>query len=345
MTDLAARLDRIVREDPILWRALVEARAFDLPDWWIVSGAIYNTVWNHLTGQSAGYGIKDIDLFYFDPETSYEAEDREIMRGVAHFSPFPPVEIRNQARVHLWYEDHFGQTIAPLTCPRDSILGFASETHAVGVRLEADDRLSICAPFGLEAIFHIRMVPNRRNGTRQTHDQKAARCKTLWPEITVEPWCDDTLITRANSTTDWDKVHALLQRAFAYMDDRIDPPSSLHRMTADCLASKAGTETCLLALDGSALLGCVFCAPKGKDLYVGKLAVEPTRQGNGIGGILMHHAAAEARAFGHVALTLQTRVELYENHAVFARLGFTKIGETAHADYDHPTSITMRREL
>lgn len=53
-------------------------RAMALPDWWIVSGAIYNQVWNHLTGRPDMTGVKDIDLFYFDPDTSYEAEDTVI---------------------------------------------------------------------------------------------------------------------------------------------------------------------------------------------------------------------------------------------------------------------------
>lgn len=55
----------ILWRDPLVREALLRARDFDLPDWWIVSGALYNTVWNHLTGRPSGYGIKDVDLFYF----------------------------------------------------------------------------------------------------------------------------------------------------------------------------------------------------------------------------------------------------------------------------------------
>ncbi len=56
----------IIWRDPLVREALERARDMDLPDWWLVSGMLYNSVWNHLTGKPSGYGIKDIDLFYFD---------------------------------------------------------------------------------------------------------------------------------------------------------------------------------------------------------------------------------------------------------------------------------------
>ena len=185
-----AALEAILRADPLIRRALREARALALPDWRIVAGALYNTVWNSLTGRPSGHGIKDIDLFYFDPgDLSYEAEDRVIRRGAAHFSnDGPPVEIRNQARVHLWYEARFGQPIAPLRSSDDSIGRFAALTHCVGARLEADGRLDIHAPYGLDPIFAFRLIPNRRNTSSGTYAEKAERVRAHWPEITVEPW-------------------------------------------------------------------------------------------------------------------------------------------------------------
>lgn len=336
-------LRTILRADPVLWPALIAARTLDLPDWWIVSGAVYNTVWNSLTGRPAGYGIRDIDLMYFDPDTSWEAENQVIRSGAGSFATPPPVEVRNQARVHLWYEKHFGHAIAPLTSCADSILNFASQTHAVGVRLERDDTITICAPFGLDAVFAMEMRANTRNPNRATHAAKAARCKALWPELHVLPWPDGPIVARAGADTDWNAVLALLRRAFAYMDGRIDPPSSLHRLSAGDLAAHPGT--CLLAREGAALIGCVFCKPQGDTLYICKLAVDPAQQSRGVGRRLVEQAAAEARAFGQAALVLQTRIELTANHAAFARLGFEKIGETAHTGYDRPTSITMRKSL
>ena len=78
-------------------------------------------------------------------------------------------------------------------CPRyassdHAIEHFASKTHAVGVRLHDDDSLDLTAPFGLDDIFSFRVTPNRAIDNRATHEEKAARAKRQWPEITVIPW-------------------------------------------------------------------------------------------------------------------------------------------------------------
>lgn len=186
-----AALFEIIRAAPHLMALLEGLRAMDLPDGWLVSGAIYNTVWNALTDRPLTYGIKDADIFYFDPDTSWEAEDRQIRRAAGLFPPSPPsppVELRNQARVHLWYEDHFGQPYAPLTSTFEGIDRFACKTHAVALRLGPGDALELYAPYGLDDIFGFRLTPNPVTDNRATHEAKAARQSALWPELRALPW-------------------------------------------------------------------------------------------------------------------------------------------------------------
>jgi len=183
-----AALFDIVAASPILMAAFRCARDLDLPDWWIVSGAIYNQVWNHLTNRPDMYGVNDIDLFYFDPDTSYAAEDAVIKSAMQRFAPKPPVEIRNEARVHLWYEQHFGQPFAPLKNCRQAVDNFASRTHSVALRLNSDDTFALYAPYGLNDIFSFRITPNSMRPNRATHEAKAARQKNLWPELDIIPW-------------------------------------------------------------------------------------------------------------------------------------------------------------
>jgi N-acetylglutamate synthase-like GNAT family acetyltransferase len=141
---------------------------------------------------------------------------------------------------------------------------------------------------------------------------------------------------------DWEAVRTLIQEAFAYMNGRIDPPSSAWRLTPQSMAADAATGALLLARSGSTLVGCVFVRPRQDALYIGKLAVRPGLQGSGIGKALVAAARAEARALGLRALELETRIELTRNHDAFARMGFIKTAETAHPGYQRPTSITMR---
>ncbi|TGQ65409.1 MAG: nucleotidyltransferase family protein [Mesorhizobium sp.] len=185
----AAFLD-IVSADPLLAETLARVSALALPDWLVVSGALYNSIWNHLTGKPPGYGIRDVDLFYFDDaDLSYEAEDAVIQRAATHFEGLPlPVEVRNQARVHLWYPQKFGQECPRYTSASESVSYFASKTHAVGVRYDADRQLELVAPFGLDDVFSFRITPNRAMDNQRTHEAKGRRAQENWPEISVVPW-------------------------------------------------------------------------------------------------------------------------------------------------------------
>jgi hypothetical protein len=183
-----ARLEAILRASPSLMQVLTVARDIDLPDWLLFSGAIYQRVLNSLTGRDLDYGIKDYDLGYFDPDVSYEAEDVVIKRVAAAFEPplSEMVEVRNQARVHLWFEGKFGEPYAPLASSGEALARFVSPLYAVGVRLEADDVLTIVAPFGLDDLFALRLRPNPirpTNGFSRTAASAVAR----WPELNVEP--------------------------------------------------------------------------------------------------------------------------------------------------------------
>ncbi len=140
-------------------------------------------------------------------------------------------------------------------------------------------------------------------------------------------------------------LHRLLQEAFAYMADRIDPPSSLTRMTQADIAAKIRTEDLFVLRDGTRPVACLFGTARTHTYYIGKLAVAETHRGQGLARRLIDAAARHAHIHGHTALELQSRVELLENHAVFTRLGFHRAGETAHPGYTRPTSYTFRRPL
>ncbi|MCF6126513.1 GNAT family N-acetyltransferase [Mesorhizobium sp. M7A.T.Ca.TU.009.01.3.2] len=153
-------------------------------------------------------------------------------------------------------------------------------------------------------------------------------------------------ITRIPTDFDrWDDVLALIMRAFASMDGVVDPPSSAHHLTADTLSDKARLETGFVAVQGDRIVGCVFALERAADLYVGKFAVAPDRQGQGIGRRLMQAVEDLARSRGKAAVALQTRIELTGNHEAFARLGFRETERTAHEGYARPTSITMRKAI
>ncbi|MBQ1541587.1 hypothetical protein C5708_16925 [Caulobacter sp. CCUG 60055] len=186
--DLEARLAGILRASPTLMTVLTTVRDLDPPDWRIFSGAVYQTAWNALTGRDPDYGVKDYDLGYFDDaDTSYEAEDVVIRRVAAAFPPglAEKVEVRNQARVAIWFESRFGEPYAPLAHTDEALGRFVAPCFAVGVRLEKDDALSIAAPFGLADVFDLTIRPNPNRPLAKGWDRVVASARARWPELTV----------------------------------------------------------------------------------------------------------------------------------------------------------------
>jgi GNAT superfamily N-acetyltransferase len=145
---------------------------------------------------------------------------------------------------------------------------------------------------------------------------------------------------------DWDALLALILTSFAYMQPRIDPSSSALLLTLPSLMEKARVEKAYAAIESGRLLGCIFCKPEPPDcLYIGKLAVAPDTQGKGVGRLLLQAAEAQATVYGLSCLRLETRIELTENHLVFARLGFVRTAEGCHPGFARPTFVEMRKTL
>ena len=165
----ARRFSTSCRGDPLLVEALARVRALALPDWLVVSGALYNSVWNQLTGKPSGYGIKDVDLFYFDEsDLSYEAEDGVIRRAAPAFAGLPlPVEVRNQARVHLWYPLQV-RTILPALYELQPLAPLFRLEDPCGRRRSRRWQLDWWRRSG-STNMSARITPNRVMDNQQTH--------------------------------------------------------------------------------------------------------------------------------------------------------------------------------
>ena len=189
MTDaeMRARLEAVVRANAPLMQVMRTAATLGLADWLIVSGAVYQGVWNQITGRPLDYGVKDYDLVYFDPDTSWDAEDVFIKRAAGAYPPpyDALVEVRNQARVHLWFEAKFGEPYAPLTSSAEALQRFVCPAFSVGARLEADNSLTLEAPFGLADLFAMRLRSNPLRGLAKGWVRTTESARSRWPEVKI----------------------------------------------------------------------------------------------------------------------------------------------------------------
>src|SRR5438105_2555899 len=124
----------VILSNPVNSTVLDRLDQLALPDAWLVSGALFQTVWNAVAGRDPAFGIKDYDVFYFDADTSWSAEDVVIKHAAATFADVGSlVEVRNQARVHLWYPDKFGVAYPAATRATDGIDRFLMRCAQVGI--------------------------------------------------------------------------------------------------------------------------------------------------------------------------------------------------------------------
>jgi uncharacterized protein len=180
-------VESILRASPKVMAVLEVCRAAGLSDWRLVSGAVYGSVFNALTGRDMDHGIKDYDIAYFDPDTSWDAEDAVIRRVEAALPDElkPLVEVRNQARVHLWFGAKFGGTYPPLPDTDSALQRYLCPVHAHAVRLEPDGTMSFAAPFGYADLFAMRASPNPKTINPGNRPDKVAQMQARWPELVV----------------------------------------------------------------------------------------------------------------------------------------------------------------
>jgi uncharacterized protein len=174
----------------VLLEVLERAATLDPPGWYLTGGCLFQTVWNVVTGRPPAHGIKDYDVFYFDAaDLSWAAEDRMIRAAADVFAGTPAeVELRNEARVHLWYEQRFGVPCPPFPSAEAAIDAFVATTCCLGVRLEPDGNWRVHAPHGLDDVYGMVLRPNPVLAPREVYELKAKRWQQTWPELTVLAW-------------------------------------------------------------------------------------------------------------------------------------------------------------
>ncbi|MCY4436815.1 MAG: nucleotidyltransferase family protein [Chloroflexi bacterium] len=162
----------------------------ELPDAYLAAGCLCQTVWNNVSGFPPDYGIIDYDVLYCDlDDLSWEGEDRTIRRCAAAFAELGVnVEVRNQARVHLWYPAKFGVPHQPLHSTKEGIDSFLHCCTALGLR-KTPEGYDVYAPFGFVDVFRMVVRPNYSYGLPGWYEEKASRWKRTWPGVVVEPWC------------------------------------------------------------------------------------------------------------------------------------------------------------
>lgn len=171
---------RIIAEDATAMEQLRAVRSLDLPDWCIAAGFVRNRVWDHLHGIVPARLPVDIDVIYFDAADTGTRREVEFETRLGALMPLP-WQVRNQARMHVVKKD-----FPPHRDTAHAMTYWLETVTPIGVRLEADDTLSIIAPLGIDDRLNLRCRPTEFGHARRSeYDERIAtkRWRELWPKV------------------------------------------------------------------------------------------------------------------------------------------------------------------
>jgi len=184
MTEDSRTLIEAAVDDPVNVALLRRLPDMGLRECFLVAGCLFQAVWNRRDGRPPGWGVKDYDVFYFDDsDLSWEAEDAVIRRADRELADLgATIEVRNQARVHLWYEQRFGVAYPKLTSSRDGVDRYLVECTCVGIEVASG---ALYAPYGLADLHAGILRINPVNPNTVLFRQKARGYQARWPWLRI----------------------------------------------------------------------------------------------------------------------------------------------------------------
>ena len=159
------------------------------PDAWLGAGTIFQNVWNTIHGYELNTYIKDIDILYWDDkDLSWESENNYI-NTLSEIFPNTkiPFDVKNIARIHLWYEERFGIPKTEYFSVQESISTWPVIGACLAMRIQ-DGKLEFIAPHGFQDMFSLLVRPNKILVNKDIYENKATKWKEQWPMLTVESW-------------------------------------------------------------------------------------------------------------------------------------------------------------
>ena len=186
MTLTVKTLLELAMANPINAEITARLPALGVDQCMLTAGCLFQAVWNHQSNLPADQGVKDYDVFYFDPDLSYEAEDKVIRSAEQLFQDLGVnVEVKNQARVHLWYGQRFGRPYPQLHSAKQGVDRYLVAGTCIGLEIETGE---VYVPFGLEDVEQGVLRINPDHPEPELFGAKARSYQARWPWLRiVEP--------------------------------------------------------------------------------------------------------------------------------------------------------------
>lgn len=180
----AQRLVELAMVNPINAELVARLPALGLDQCLLTAGCLFQAVWNHQAGLSPDWGVKDYDVFYFDTDMSWEAENEVIERASELLRDLDVnIEVKNQARVHLWYPQRVGMPYPQLHTARGGVDRYLVAGTCIALAVDTGE---IYAPYGLADAEQGILRLNPITPQPELFEHKARSYQARWPWLRIE---------------------------------------------------------------------------------------------------------------------------------------------------------------
>ena len=179
--------------------------------------------------------------------------------------------------------------------------------------------------------------PARKSGLPdlRKYDAHPGQARDAWERVTerVAQMATSSMppLIRKATAQDIARIGAIARAAYAKYVPRIGREPA--PMVADFAAEVAAGRVVVIGMAG-AVDGYMIAWPETDAYLVDNIAIDPARQGEGLGRQLMAHAVGEARRRRLPAIRLYTNAAMTENLSIYAHMGFVETHRAVEKGFD-----------
>ena len=164
----------------------------ELPNFYIAAGSVFQTIWNYYDKKSLNYGIRDIDIIYYNKNDISVDTDIHYYNLIKDYCTRKgynyEIDVSNEARMHLWQKEKLNMDVPQYINSEDAINNWMATVHAIGVTKE-NDSIKIYAPYGLSDIYSKTIRPlKHKYTTKDIYNKKAKSWSERFDNLNIIEW-------------------------------------------------------------------------------------------------------------------------------------------------------------
>lgn len=183
---------KILKYNKDLMTILDYIEKLKLPNFYIASGAVFQTIWNYLDNRPINYGIKDIDIVYYDSNNLSKEYEEKLESKIEKYFKDNNInykfDIHNEARMHLWKKENENKDVDQYKNSENAIIQWIATVQAIGITKNSNE-IKVYAPFGLSDIYGkiIRPIKHKTN-SKELYAKKIDSWSKRFNNLTIVDW-------------------------------------------------------------------------------------------------------------------------------------------------------------